>query len=179
MSVLSELQRKVAEEGNELEWQSSGYECLMLRSPMQAWCGYVSVPAEHPWHGLAHNARVTPLPDRSIPGGIAPNVIGLFLEALRPESNDDTFPLDLCIAVHGGITFSAPRNQLRDQPAERTKWTFGFDCGHAGDLQPGLLSMVSNPSMFKGDSYRDRDYVFGETSRLAAQLRMVQERGHR
>lgn len=174
-----DLQSKIRDEGDELEWQSSGYECLMLRTPMQCWCGYVCVPAEHPWHGLGFSERVTPLPDRSVPEGIAPNVFGLFLAALGPQFEDGLHPLDLCIAVHGGITWSDQRCSLRDQPAERTEWMFGFDCGHAGDIVPGVLRVVRNPSLFEGDSYRDRDYVFGETSRLAAQLRMVQERGYR
>lgn len=181
MTISESLADKIRAEGASLEWHSSGYGCLMLRTPLLSWCGYVAVPAEHPWHGLQHNARVTPLPERSIPDGIVPNVFGVFLEALSDAPDDGLLPLDLVIAVHGGITWSAPRCELRGQSADRTEWLFGFDCGHAGDLVPGVAALLlpPNSNVFADSVYRDRDYVFGETSRLAAQLRMAQERGYR
>lgn len=183
VNVVERLRAQIHEEGDAFDWESSGYRCFARRTPMKNWCGYVSVPAEHPWAGLPFNARVTPQPELSISSNAVPNVIGTFIEALRASDDDDQddnkCSLDLAVAVHGGVTFARPLCQTLLQPsaADHADWVFGFDCAHAGDLVPGLLQLVSSPLMFQGDVYRDRDYVFGETSRLAAQLRMVQDRG--
>lgn len=170
----------IAAEGDSFEWTSSGYGCFMLRTPLLNWCGYVSIPASHPWSGLRFDtARVTPLPDRDVPD-IAPNVFGMFIEAMRDSPDDGLYPLDLVLAVHGGVTYSDIRCSLRGQSADDKRWTFGFDCAHAGDLVPGIWKEMNRDvaeHLSRGDVYRDRDYVFAETSRLAAQLRMVHERG--
>jgi hypothetical protein len=37
-------------EGNSKFWQSSGLDCMMLRSPLGCWCAYVIVDKDHPWY---------------------------------------------------------------------------------------------------------------------------------
>lgn len=39
-----------------VEWvdDATGLRCLIVRNEQGAWCGYVAVPAGHPWHGLGH-----------------------------------------------------------------------------------------------------------------------------
>jgi hypothetical protein len=90
------------------------------------------------------------------------------------------YQMDLCVVVHGGLTFAAPRSALIGE--SNSQWTFGFDCGHAGDFMPALhagFSEMGLEHVLEHSVYRDRDYVVGEASRLAAQLRIVQERGYR
>ena len=51
-----------------IEWRGEhGRPCLMVRSPMGAWCGYVAVEPGHPWHGKAH----TELPEVEAHGGLS------------------------------------------------------------------------------------------------------------
>jgi hypothetical protein len=176
----SPLDRQIEAEGSLQEWESSGYDCLMCRNPMGNWCGYVSVGREHPWHGLKPDDHATPLPERDTPEGIAFPIVSAFLAAVGhgeppPEGMGR---MDLCIAVHGGLTFSGFRARLLGQPDTDKRWTFGFDCAHAGDLVPELHRSLPAGVMLD-DVYRDRDYVFGEVSRLAAQLRLVERRGYR
>lgn len=62
-----------------------------------------------------------------------------------------------------------------DEPP--TLWFFGFDCGHAGDLKPGLESALEEIGYkrlvreFLGDDvYRDLAYVEAQVTELAKQL---------
>lgn len=46
------------EEGNSYDFMNAktGYPCLMRRSPTSgAWCGYVSLPKDHPFHDLSYD----------------------------------------------------------------------------------------------------------------------------
>lgn len=99
---IADVLAKIGAEGDQQQWESSGYSCLMLRTPFGNLCGYVSVPPEHPWHGLPFNARVTPLSNYDGPtmDEIAPNVLGSFVEALS-DHDDGMLPIDLALRVHG------------------------------------------------------------------------------
>lgn len=173
------IDQKIAEEGDRFEWESSGYACLIKRTPRSgALCGHVSVPAEHPWHGLNAQSRVTPIDHASelqLSDAATPTV-STFLNALAPRTRDGGIDLDMTLRVHGGVTWSSVRGDLLGEQGEA--WTFGFDCSHADDVMPALQRNWPFHLVCQG-TYRDRDYVFGETSRMAAQLRIVQERGFR
>lgn len=39
------------EEPDRIEWRHLGFACLMVRSDVGVWCGYLGVPPGHPWHG--------------------------------------------------------------------------------------------------------------------------------
>jgi hypothetical protein len=93
---------------------------------------------------------------------------------------------DAPVNVHGGQTFGSlcdPREDERSvchvpMPGEPDDvWWIGFDCAHAGDVQPGmdaifreigratpLMGLAGRPSQ-----YRTLGYVFEECHRLAAQ----------
>jgi hypothetical protein len=76
------------------------------------------------------------------------------------------------VEVHGGLTFSNACAHSKDEsqgvchiPEPGTSddvWWFGFDCAHLGDL------MLTMP--FRGDVYRNVDYVAVQVTSLAAQL---------
>jgi len=41
-----------AEPEDRVEWRARGFPCLMVRSRVGAWCGYVGLPPGHPYYGL-------------------------------------------------------------------------------------------------------------------------------
>lgn len=158
------------------EFESSGYLCEMQRHPLGAWCGYVTVPIDHPWHGLASMASVTPLGDLMYTERTG--VFDILSEGFTESRPVGQIGLSLALDVHGGVTFAAAAARLKGR-AEDTGWVFGFDCTHAGDITPGLLRDEQPDWLFAGSVYRDIDYVTGQCARLAAQLRMVERRGSR
>lgn len=69
---------------------------------------------------------------------------------------------DIPAIVHGGCAWSGPLGP------EGSQWWIGFDCGHAWDIQPGLLALCPDHT-WPGCEYRDLAYVRRETNELAAQ----------
>lgn len=102
-------------EPDRFEWRSDGVPCLVQRSPLGAWCGYVGVPPGHPWFGKAFDLCSTDLS-------------GVVVEP----------------SVHGGVTYAAacaPEHGICHVPAPGEPddlWWVGFDCAHAGDVSPGM-----------------------------------------
>ena len=84
------------------------------------------------------------------------------------EKEYNEVPVD----VHGGLTYSAFCNEggkICHVPLpgrSHRVWWLGFDCGHWGDLIPGMLKYGVN----LGDRYRDIEYVKKECRNLALQL---------
>ena len=102
-------------EPDRFAWRSDGVPCLVQRSPLGAWCGYVGVQPSHPWFGKSLDECAEDL------SGVV----------VRPS-------------VHGGVTYAAacaPEHGICHvpEPGEPDDlWWIGFDCAHAGDLVPGL-----------------------------------------
>lgn len=127
-------------EPDKAQWidEATGLDCLIVRGPLGALCGYVGLPPNHPWHGT------------------------------------DADHVDA--AVHGGLNYAAPCQEHAGERAichvpepgrPADVWWLGFDCAHAGDLNP-----ITGP--ITGDEvYRDFAYVQAEVARLAAQLAHV------
>jgi hypothetical protein len=143
----------------------TGLDCMIHRNRLGALCGYVGVGPSHPDHGRAYY-----------------------------ELDD--------IDVHGGLTYSdrcdpdaTPEHGICHVPAEGRPadvWWFGFDCGHAFDIAPGmeadlremrdrareLTSSIPDrviDQAFSTDDlprsvYRTVDYVRVEVESLAEQL---------
>lgn len=153
-------------------FEASGYWCALRRARMGIWCGYVGVFESHPWFGLDSHARVTPLHDTIAK---THSSVDLFLELTRGNRPEGTLALSLALHVHGGVTFTA--DSFHEDVTLPKAWFFGFDCGHAGDIVPGVVELIgqSDPDAV----YRDLDYATGEVLRLAAQLRLVETRGTR
>lgn len=78
-----------------------------------------------------------------------------------PETSD--------LRVHGGLTYANACNKHIchvPEPGEPDNvWWLGFDCGHAYDLVPGLVSY----RMDDGE-YRTLEYVEAECAKLAKQI---------
>jgi hypothetical protein len=132
------------------------------------WCGYVGVPKSHP---LFRHSFKDPVPhpaglmDRPFAinevGGI--NLLGMLL--MHHTWGEGYAPVSLIFTVHGGLSFSG---HFQD---DLEHWYFGFDCGHAGDLQPGMLDAHIEPEWYHRISvYRTMEFVMGECVQLAEQV---------
>ena len=153
-------------EPDEHRWTDgeTGYRCAILRhEKFGTLCGYVAVPPEHPWYGLPHNALVRlPREIYDQPRAIEEiNPFGLFVAASSGRDPDDQLEISTALAVHGGITFSGPIDELGGA------YWFGFDCAHAGDVLPRFQQPLPG-------EYRTIAYVMSQCAKLARQLREVQ-----
>ena len=68
--------------------------------------------------------------------------------------------------VHGGVTYTGKREF--EQPNYIADYVLGFDCGHAGDLVPGVKSFHEK------EVYRNIEYVTNECKNLAKQLKELE-----
>ncbi len=74
------------------------------------------------------------------------------------------------VSVHGGVTYSG--NEVFHE-----EWAVGFDCGHAFDMIPLLVSEKygGKPLESETGTYRDMPYALDEARHLAEQARAVQQ----
>lgn len=146
-----------ADEPDSDRFEHAGLQCIVHRQDLGHLCGYVQVPDGHPLHGKGYYDPVPeslrPLLDEVMRGPVGKRSLVSILCANLENGGR----IDLLLDVHGGLTFSGP---LRDEVGH---W-FGFDCAHAGDLSPGLNSLIDD------GEYRDIEYVRAECRRLAEQL---------
>ncbi len=134
----------------------SGLNCAMMRHPLfGSWLGYVAVEPGHPLHSKSYRDRI-PIPsellDREVMIDRDFGVIEALLNAFEPD--DGTASLAILLPAHGSITYSEIDTD--------DFWWFGFDCCHADDWAPGLMTGTRLREV-----YRDHDYVYGITTRLA------------
>jgi hypothetical protein len=140
----------------------TGLDCMARRGPLGAWCGYVGVPDGHPLHGVSHGDR-DPQAEACEPGRCDRR--GCSLDDACWDSR-----LDAKLEAHGDVNFSAACHENGDPAtsvchiSDREVWWFGFDCGHAWDVAPGLSLR------FDDMVYRDLPYVVGQVRGLARQL---------
>ena len=141
-------------EPDKAQWrdEDTGLACLIVRNRMGGLCGYVGVSEGHPLFDVDYSS----------------------LDDYSAGSPHD---------VHGGLTFAGrcqtgpeEKTICRVAPDDGLVWWFGFDCGHSGDLLPGLAAALT-PSMQRslneirqGDVYRDLAYVKAECATLARNL---------
>ncbi|WP_233854143.1 hypothetical protein [Paraburkholderia sp. HD33-4] len=156
-------------------FSAAGLTCVIRRSDgLGHLCGYVGVPASHPLYGV-DRLDLVPAPDTWLTRTFDMNehgVLDVFAFALEQSAGEKVpqgfAPLNMLIGAHGGLTWS---KRMHDH----TGWWFGFDCGHAGDLQPQLvesLRLIGGDAQFALDHfvYRTFDYVRGECATLAQQI---------
>lgn len=147
------------------------FPCLLWRHG-GTWCGYVGVPPDHPANGLSYYQSSYELEE--VESGKAAEML-----PAQKQVND--------IHVHGGLTFSGSRDWLFPADARCRNWHFfGFDCNHAGDIDPqmnaywlraGHPEWVNEPgSAFIGDEryeYCDYEYAKAQCTKLAKQLHAI------
>ena len=130
--------------------EASDLDAMIHRNPMGALCGYVGVGPDHPWYRKDYM-------------DVHPDVHGSLTFADMCSEGDDP-GIGICHVAQPG----------RPDPV----WWFGFDCGHGGDLIPGMIQAyelmdMQNPSYMADETYKDFDYVKAEVTGLAKQLAEV------
>jgi hypothetical protein len=141
------------QEPDKAHWVYKGLDCLIVRGPSGALCGYVGVPKSHPFYGKGYDE----------------------VQNSYDSEGNERQPL-ANIDVHGGLTFSDPCREAEDgygichpkegAANEDVHW-FGFDCAHSVDLCPAHERFYTS-SRF--ETYRDLKYVKAEVESLADQL---------
>lgn len=135
------------QEPDKVQWidPATGLDCLIVRGPSGALCGYVGVPETHPFHGKDYSDIYDH--DIECHGGLT------FSDSCAP-ANDKGEAYGIC---------HVPAEGRPDHV-----WWFGFDCAHSGDLCPKFRQ-----DDFGYNLYRDIDYVKAEVGSLAAQLAAI------
>jgi len=82
---------------------------------------------------------------------------------------------DADLRAHGGVNFAGPcRGEVCHvaEPGEPDNvWWFGFDCMHAWDFAPWLITNALHPEVvLPWQQYRDQRYVRAEVESLGEQL---------
>lgn len=97
-------------------WRSAtGFPCIVRRNDLGAWCGYVGVPPEHPWHGRSPVDEQNYV-DARVHGGLS------YADKCDPE-------LGVCHVPESGESDDF--------------WWLGFDTAHGFDLVPGSGFRIS------------------------------------
>jgi hypothetical protein len=140
-------------EPDKVQWvdAATNLDCLIVRNRLGTLCGYVGVMPGHPWHGESYEGLVR-----------------------EPDEDEWDAQIDTIIEVHGGLTYASSCNEDAAEsegichvplPGRAANvWWFGFDCGHSGDVIPGMR--IDWP----GGSYKTVAYVRRECESLARQL---------
>jgi hypothetical protein len=140
-------------EPDKAQWvdEATGLDCLVLRHARYGnLCGYVGLPPGHPLH--------------------------------------ERGPFGLDLEVHGGVNYAAYCQEGAEDgygichvpgPGRPEHvWWLGFDCGHGWDFQPSmeahLKSLGIDLQPLREAPYRTFEYVTGEVTGLAQQLKAVE-----
>lgn len=154
------------DEPDRVDWidDATGYPCQVIRHySMGHLCGYVAVPPGHPLHGVNHEDDQA----GNLSAHLGVNYSEPCMEYGATETDGRPEELMVCHVPEPG------------EPDD--VWWFGFDCGHAWDIQPGMdaryrelvgATEVDHHHLLFGDrrQYRPLAYVRNECTDLAAQL---------
>ncbi len=142
-------------EPDKAQWvdEATGLDCLIVRNPSGALCGYVGLPPGHRLHGVDYDDAYE-VADIDVHGGLT------FADRCAEGAEDGP---GICHVPEPG------------RPAE--VWWLGFDCAHAGDLIPSKREVYDRASIDsswrRGEVYRDFGFVQQEVAGLARQLAQV------
>ena len=150
-------------EVDKMQWDDplTNLPCLAVRNSLGAWCGYVGVSEDHPWHGVGKDVCI----------------LGCGQEdycSHKPR---------LLLRAHGGVNYAAACDGNEEygvchvpEPGQpEAVWWFGFDCARGRDYCPGMDSFVGRP-LVRGvlrdelGTYRNLAYVQDQCAGLASQL---------
>ena len=134
----------------------NGLTCEVKLTSMGHYCGYVTLPAGHPLHGVSYSDSIA-VPQSVIDRDIDIDKIGainLLCASVKP--GDTSLDLVLAVDVHGGLTYSRANKD--------GGWVLGFDCAHAGDAR--------TPDDTNG-IWRDAAFVAAECRSMADQVQAL------
>lgn len=125
--------------------KDSGFDCLIVRGPAGALCGYVGVPSNHDCYEKDYD-NVYDIRDIDCHGGLT------FSRKCSPKASESE-----------GIC------HLDKDAANKDVWWLGFDCSHAGDVSPKYDRLYFDDF---NETYRNFAYVKLEVEQLANQLKV-------
>lgn len=135
-------------EPDRIQWNYAGFACLMVRSEMGHWCGYVGLPEDHPYFGEHYDQAELPGP--GVHGGLTYSDFcqGPICHVPEPGFPDRVWWLGFDCAHSGDVS---PRSEalLRKHRL------------------PSLTSVLRFPWP---NTYKDEAYVRAEVESLAEQL---------
>lgn len=149
------------DEPDEETFEHAGLACRIIRHSRGGHlCGYVRVPEGHPLYGKGYS-DVVPDSIRESAQAALHSPLGKRGIISAFTCDPEAPRIDILFDVHGSLTFSDELHGVEGH------W-FGFDCAHAGDLQP-----CCEYSFGDDCEYRDIEYVRAECRSLAEQLAAV------
>ena len=153
---------------------TTGYLCTVERHPNFGFlCGYVGIPSGHMLHSVGYSQPIWAC-DCQPSEGVNTKDFGDRADIFNKGIKGKVFhhcatPERLTSEAHGGLTYSGSGSPGR-VGSDDGVWFFGFDCGHAGDLTPGLTK-YKGAEFDKGwETYRELNYVKGMVTDLAKEL---------
>jgi hypothetical protein len=172
------------DEPDHLDWtdERTGLPCCINRQMIHGQLnGYAGVPTTHPFFGWNWDDHIE-YKQGDLYGKDADDIGLLNSFAFGHRLKHGTIWLGALMKAHGGINWSG---ELPWGDVGRW-WWFGFDCGHAGDVQPGLDAIMhgvmppehmrERALLFHDWKYRTIAYVKAECASLAFQLRELETR---
>lgn len=138
------------DEPDKAQWidEETNLDCLIVRGPGGALCGYVGVPESHPLFDVPYSYQDSRQDDLSPHGGVT------FSDRCDPSE-----------AQHENICHTG-------DVANKLVYWYGFDCAHSGDISPAYGNDGYREHF---SSYKSFEYVQHEVSRLAMQLSEVSD----
>jgi hypothetical protein len=130
-------------EPDHVDFEHLGYPCILHRNKHGSWCGYVGVPADHPWFGKGYDDV-----DAEVHGGLT------YAEPCQG---------DVC---HPG---NEPRHWLGFDCTHAFDKAPEMDAALASYKLPDGGSEPCKEWFGEPVTYKDLDYVKAETERLAEQ----------
>ena len=112
-------------EVDKAQWVSSGLDCLVVRGPLGAFCGYVGVPKDHVEYQEDYNDVSV-----DVHGGLT------FADKCSPNGDEAR-----------GICHTGP------DIANGVVWWLGFDCSHYSDLAPKAESPLREHCTYRNFEY--------------------------
>lgn len=146
------------EPADKIAWRDAptGLDCILLRQPSGVWAGFVGVEPSHPLYCF-HADVIPPHAGLSPHGGV---------DYAQPCSQDGPEALRVCHVRHTSNV--GPSGSVPDT------WWFGFAADKPGDLIPD--GPKPPLALEEGETYRDLDYMYRETTKLARQLSELEGR---
>lgn len=148
------------DEPDRKEWRYRGLPCLMVRSHLGNWCGYVGVPPGHPWHGKNFDDV-----DVRVHGGLtySDSCRGQVCHVALPGDPDDVWWLgfDCCHAEDLAPGMQALLRKSRERDADLARL----------EEETEAKLLAHDPDMLRilHGTYRDLLYVEAEVGELAEQ----------
>jgi hypothetical protein len=139
-------------EPDKVQWldPATGLDCLIVRNPVGALCGYVGVTRQYREYGRKESyTDLSPINQLEVHGGVT------FTDRCNEDAPEGT---GVCHVPFPGRTDDI--------------WWIGFDCAHSGDDMPWMAEVPgTNLRALLGGSYRDINYVKSEVTHLARQIK--------